>query len=207
MKSSTAPVSKKPTTKAKDGIRTRSRLETDIKTKTVTRAVPVSKKTKAVSKVAQTRVSSSRTGIRTQVGTQKKRPLSGVGRSTKRYGKRVLKGMLLSSTFHVVFKVVAGFALSGAIFYGSYALMGKSLAHDVVVSKSEIVSRIAKLTPVPEEAPDAVVRVQDPETLKKQNIFYDRVKEGDYIVMYPKVAIIYDLRNNEIVAVKKTESR
>ena len=31
------------------------------------------------------------------------------------------------------------------------------------------------------------------------------VKEGDYIVMYPKLAVIYDLRNNSIVAIKKSE--
>jgi hypothetical protein len=207
MKSSTLAASKKPSTKGVT--RTRPHAETTIKnrTKTVTRTPPVITKTKPVSKGTAVRVSPSQLRTRTQASRQKKQPLSSIGRSTKRYGKVALKGMLLSPVFHSAFKIVTGLAISGSMLYGSYAFMGKLLAHDVVVSKSEIVSRIAKLTPVPEEVPDAVVRVQDPETLKKQNIFYNRVKEGDYIVMYPKIAIIYDLRNNEIVAVKKTESR
>ena len=56
---------------------------------------------------------------------------------------------------------------------------------------------------LPPEAPYEIVRVQDEEDLKKQNEFYKDVKEGDYILMYKKVAIIYDLRNNAIVAIKR----
>jgi hypothetical protein len=201
MKSSTVPIFKKPNTKevTRTGSRANGEMHVKTRTKTVTRIPSVIKKTKAL----PVRVSLAQMGTK----TQERGYLSGVSRSTRRYGKRALRGILLSHTFHSAFKIVTGLLISGAVLYGSYALMGKSLAHDVVVSKSEIVSRIAKLTPIPEEVPDAVVRVQDPDALKKQNIFYDHVKEGDYIVMYPKVAIIYDLRNNEIVAVKKTESR
>lgn len=87
--------------------------------------------------------------------------------------------------------------------YMGYLYIGKNVANDIVVSKSEIVARVAALTSVPQENPEKVVRVQDPETLKSQNPFYDNVKEGDYIVMYPSLAVIYDLRNNTIVATKK----
>jgi hypothetical protein len=95
--------------------------------------------------------------------------------------------------------------VSGSALYGAYALIGNTLANDVVVSKSEILARVAKLTPLPTISPDAVVRVQDSATLKKQNSFYENVKEGDYIVMYPGLAIIYDLRNDSVVALKRSE--
>lgn len=125
--------------------------------------------------------------------------------SVKRRSKQALRDMLLSKLFHTGFKVVVGVLLFSGVSYGLYSYFNPTLKNDVVVSKSEIVDRVSKLTTIPEGEPDAVVRVQDPETLKKQNIFYTNVKEGDYIVMYPKIAVIYDLRNNSIVAEKRTD--
>lgn len=129
----------------------------------------------------------------------------GVGHSAKRYSKRVVKNMLLSRTFHTVFKIGAGVLLFSLVSYAGYNHVKVAFVNDVVVSKSEIIDRVAKLTSLPELPPEAVVRVEDPERLKKQNNFYENVKNGDYIVMYPKLAIIYDLRNNNIVAIKKLD--
>jgi hypothetical protein len=50
---------------------------------------------------------------------------------------------------------------------------------------------------------EALVRVQDEETLRKQNTFYKDVREGEYILIYKNLAIIYDLRNNIVVGVKR----
>lgn len=71
------------------------------------------------------------------------------------------------------------------------------------MSKSEIISRVAKHQMLPSLSPTDIVRVQDPEDLKRQNPFYNNIKEGDYILMYPSMAIIYDLRNDVIVGVKE----
>lgn len=131
--------------------------------------------------------------------------LSRTLRVSKRYGKQTLRAMLLSHTFHTTFKVIVGLGISYAALHGAYLYIGKSFADDVVVSQSEIIARVAKLTEVPLETPEDIVRVQNPDDLRKQNNFYENVKEGDYIVMYPKLAVIYDLRNNSIVAVKKTD--
>lgn len=130
--------------------------------------------------------------------------LSRIGHATKRYGKQTLRDLLLSKTFHSTFKVFIGLLISGSALYGAYAFIGNSIANDVVVSKSEILARVAKHTPLPEGEPEAVVRVQDPESLKKQNNLYENVKEGDYIVIYPTLAVVYDLRNDHIVALKST---
>lgn len=131
--------------------------------------------------------------------------LSRTIRVTKRYGKQTLRAMLLSHMFHTTFKVFVGLVISYAALHGAYIYIGKSFADDIVVSQSEIIARVAKLTEVPLGAPEDIVRVQNPDDLRKQNSFYQDVKEGDYIVMYPKLAVIYDLRNNSIVAVRKTE--
>lgn len=130
--------------------------------------------------------------------------LSRIGHAAKRYGKQTLRDLLLSKTFHSTFKVFIGLLISGSALYGAYAFIGNSIVNDVVVSKSEILARVAKHTPLPEGEPEAVVRVQDPESLKKQNNLYENVKEGDYIVIYPTLAVVYDLRNDHIVAMKST---
>lgn len=126
-------------------------------------------------------------------------------RVTKRYGKQTLRAMLLSHMFHTTFKVVVGLGISYVALHGAYVYIGKSFADDIIVSQSEIISRISKLTEIPEDMPEDIVRVQNPDDLRKQNSFYENVKEGDYIVMYPKLAVIYDLRSNSIVAVKKID--
>ncbi len=137
--------------------------------------------------------------------TVKHNSMSRIARTTKRYGKRTLREILLSKTFSTTFKIVIGLMITGSALYGAYAFIGNTFANDVVVSKSEILVRVGKLTELPKGDAEAVVRVQDASALKKQNDFYLNVKEGDYIVIYPNLAIIYDLRNDTIVALKRTE--
>lgn len=130
--------------------------------------------------------------------------LSRVARATKRYGKQTLREILLSKTFHSAFKVSFGLLVLGSAMYGAYAFIGNAVANDVVVSKSEIVARVGKHIELPKEEPEAVVRVQDAETLQKQAALYENVKEGDYILVYSSLAVVYDLRNDHIVALKST---
>lgn len=121
----------------------------------------------------------------------------------KRYTKQGVKSVLLSPVFHSIFKVTSTAAVVVAMLYGSYLYIGKTFANEVIVSQSEIVARVGKLTSLPSEDPYEIVRVQDEESLRKQNPFYQDVKEGDYILMYRNLAVIYDLRNNTIVGIKR----
>ena len=123
----------------------------------------------------------------------------------KRYTKQAVKSLLLSPTFHSSVKVATILAVSSGLLYASYFFISKTFANEVVVSQSEIVARVGKLTSLPQEAPYEIVRVQDEEDLRKQNPFYKDIKEGDYILMYKDLAVIYDLRANSIVAVKQRD--
>jgi hypothetical protein len=121
----------------------------------------------------------------------------------KRYTKQGIKTVLLSPAFHSSFKLVSIFLVSSGLIYASYFFITKTFANEVIVSQSEIVARVAKLTLLPEEAPYEIVRVQDENDLRKQNPFYKDIKEGDYILMYKDMAVIYNLRSNSIVAMKR----
>lgn len=136
---------------------------------------------------------------KTIVTTAKRNSLS---KSVKNYGKKSLRAILLSHTFHTAVRVMIITALISAPFYGAYAYIGKTVANEVVVSKSQILERVAIHINLPVGNPEAVVRVQDAESLKHQNSFYDQVKSGDYIIMYKSEAIIYDLLNDKILATK-----
>ncbi len=124
-------------------------------------------------------------------------------RKLKRYAKQGVKSMLLSPVFHSTVKIIATAVIVVSMLYGSYLYIGKTFANEVIVSQSEIVSRVGKLTDLPQEDPLEVVRVQDEEDLRKQNPFYKDIKEGQYILIYRKLAVIYDLRNNNIVGIKR----
>lgn len=128
---------------------------------------------------------------------------SSYSKKIKRYAKLGVRSMLLSPAFHSTLRISATAVIVVGMLYGSYIYIGKTFANEVIVSKSEIISRVGKLTSLPAEEPYEIVRVQDEEDLRKQNPFYKDVKEGDYILMYKNVAIIYDLRNNAIVSIKK----
>lgn len=123
------------------------------------------------------------------------------------FGKKTLRAILLSRTLHVASKAVVMLVLVSGALYGAYFLVSNTFAGDVVISKSEIVARVGRQTVLPSGNPDAVVRVQDAETLRKQNAFYADVKEGDYIIMYPTLAVIYSLRTDSLVNVKRIEVR
>ncbi len=124
-------------------------------------------------------------------------------KKTKRYIKQATKSVLLSPVFHSTFKVAATSLVIISMLYGSYLYIGKTFANEVVISQSEIIARVGKLTLLPNEEPYEIVRVQDELDLRKQNPFYKDVQEGDYILIYKNVAVIYDLRNNIILGIKR----
>lgn len=128
--------------------------------------------------------------------------ISRVSLLMKRYGKKSLRTVLLSPVFHTTFKVVGVILLASVPFYAAYAYIGKTVANEVVISKSQILDRVATHMTLPPEKPQAVVRVQDADVLKRQNPFYAEIKSGDYIIMYKNQAIIYDLLNDRILATK-----
>lgn len=160
---------------------------------------------KAPVKHTKATVRTTKRPLSSKVSHTKRGGVQKLTRAAKRYGKQTLRDLLLSKTFHAGFKVLVGLAIGSSALYGAYALIGKSVANEVVVSESEILARIGKHATLPPGKPEAIVRVQDPETLKDQADLYENVKEGDYIVIYPSLAVVYDLRNDRIIALKSTE--
>lgn len=112
-------------------------------------------------------------------------------------------------SFNFSFKHVTYFfaiiVLFGSASFGVYALFDK-INSEVIVSEQEIISRIKKHLEIPSSNPQSVVRVEDANTLKLQNDFFKDVKEGDYVIFYENMAVIYDLKKDEVEAFRRSVS-
>ena len=117
-------------------------------------------------------------------------------------GKKLLKKVLLSKVFHKGFRYSVIAIIVVLSLYGIYAIFNKDLTNNVIVSESEIINRVSKHISLPNDKPISVIRVDDADTLRKQNDFYKDVKTGEYVLIYEKTIIIYDLMNDSIVARK-----
>lgn len=93
--------------------------------------------------------------------------------------------------------------LFGTASYGVYALIDK-INSEINVSQQEIIFRVKKHLEIPNIEPQSVVRVEDANTLKSQNDFFKDIKEGDYVILYENMAIIYDLKKDEIEAFRRS---
>ena len=112
---------------------------------------------------------------------------------------------LVSSVARFLFgkrKVIFAFCVVLAISFGalySYKYVQAKMDESNLFSDTYILEKVGSLTALPKgELPIKIVRVDDPDSLRKENQFYAKVKEGDYIIAYPKFIIIYDAIHNEI---------
>ena len=125
-----------------------------------------------------------------------------IKKKIKLESKKLLKKVLLSKIFHKGFRIVVIAIIVSLSLYGVYAMFNKDLTDNVIVSESEIINRVSKHISLPKDKPISVTRVDDADTLRKQNDFYKDVKIGEYVLIYEKTIIIYDLMNDAIITKK-----
>lgn len=66
---------------------------------------------------------------------------------------------------------------------------------------NDIIKDISQIVYLPKEEVTYVVRVKDSNELKDQGEFYKNVKDGDYLVFYPSLAVIYDSYSKRVVSI------
>lgn len=67
------------------------------------------------------------------------------------------------------------------------------------LSEKEIVSRIATHMIVPKEEVSMMIKVKDGEGMRRESAFYKDVQKGDYVVVYPSLAVIYNQKEDRVV--------
>ena len=108
----------------------------------------------------------------------------------------------------LLFAVLALVAVLGVvgtvIFYNKYQGVKSNPSQAQKAQNSaetqRVLAELKKVLRVDETEAPTVARVEDPAKLKKANAeFYKHVEKGDYLVIFPKRAIIYRESNNQII--------
>lgn len=112
-----------------------------------------------------------------------KLPLSGnlFERNRKRISSFKLLRLIFvfSSSFLIIFIILYGVIKSNKTNAGS-------------ITQEKIVSQLSKTINLPNEGLISVMRVSDAKNLSIQDNLYKNVKNGDYIIVYKSMILVYD---------------
>lgn len=68
-----------------------------------------------------------------------------------------------------------------------------------IMTQEDVIKSLGSIINLPKEDMSIFAKVKDPITLEKESSFYTGVKRGDYIVVYPSLAVIYDAEQEKII--------
>lgn len=68
-----------------------------------------------------------------------------------------------------------------------------------ILTQEDVMKSLASIINLPKEDISIFAKVKDPATLEKESNFYQGIKRGDYIVVYPSLAVIYDAEQEKII--------
>lgn len=71
-----------------------------------------------------------------------------------------------------------------------------------IITQDSILLDLKKYINLPETEPVNFMRVSDAKTLSSQDKFYKNVNNGDYIIVYENMAIIYNFKAKRIINIK-----
>ena len=106
-------------------------------------------------------------------------------------------------SFLAILIVLASLATAG--FFWNDARQAKQQTVDAVANRNkeetnQVVSSLKTVLFVDEKEEPTVARIEDPSVLQKKNPdFYKNTQVGDYLVLYPKRAIIYRPDEKQII--------
>lgn len=104
-----------------------------------------------------------------------------------------------SRSFKIMFlSLVSGLMVVIVIF--GYINSARTKAESI--TQDNVISQLSKQIVLPNEIPVTFLRVSDAKTLALQDEFYKNVQNGDYIIVYNSMALVYDFSNNRIENVK-----
>jgi len=119
-------------------------------------------------------------------------PLS--GNLYKKNNKRIS----CAKFFRLLFLSTTGFIILISLFSGIITLYSNQSRAETL-SQDLILSTLAKNIVLPESFTlEKMIRVSNGDQLRDQNNFYKDVNDGDYIIVYKDMSIIYDYYHNQI---------
>lgn len=101
--------------------------------------------------------------------------------------------------FRLAFISVAFLSITFLIVYAVF-LNNKTSAESI--NQNTVLNQLSKNLILPNEEVVEMRRVSDARILSEQEAFYDNVKNGDYIIVYKSMSILYDFDKSLIKKIK-----
>lgn len=123
-------------------------------------------------------------------------PLSGnlFERNRKRISAfKLLRLVFVSSSF--VFLVIV-------VLYG---VIKSSRTNAESITQDTVISQLSKSIDLPDNGLVSIMRVSDAKTLSNQDSLYKNVKNGDYIIVFKTMILVYDFDSRFIKDIKTTD--
>jgi hypothetical protein len=122
-----------------------------------------------------------------------KLPLSGnlFERNRKRISSFKLLRLIFvfSSSFFIIFIIL-------------YSIINSNRSNAESITQDKIISQLSKTINLPNEGLISVMRVSDAKSLSIQDNLYKNVKNGDYIIVYKSMILVYDFDSRFIKDIK-----
>ena len=87
---------------------------------------------------------------------------------------------------------------NGTTDVNSEKVYSRSVA-DKINNEKDLILYISRHIKLPDENPTVYAKVKDAQKLEGQSPFYADVKEGQYVLIYPSLAIIYDAERDVLI--------
>lgn len=113
--------------------------------------------------------------------------------------KRKKRGISLGKLLRLAFVSIALVFILIAAFYG--IIMGSKTSAESI-NQEMVLEKLGTQLVLPEVEPNKVMRVSDAKELALQDEFYKNVKNGDYIILYDNLMLIYNFDQKLIKNVK-----
>ncbi len=117
------------------------------------------------------------------------------GNLYKKNQRRISFSKLFRWTFISVFFISIVFA----VIYGVF-LNNKTSAESI--NQNTVLNQLSKNLILPKDEIINIMRVSNAKDLEKQDIFYKNVKNGDYVIIYKSMVILYDFDKSLIKNIK-----
>ncbi len=84
----------------------------------------------------------------------------------------------------------------------TFSFVRTKIASSTTVTQDSVLNQLKKNINLPETQPIDFKRISDAKALSSQALFYKDVKNGDYIIVYDYMALVYDFTNSKIISIK-----
>ena len=113
--------------------------------------------------------------------------------------KKNQRRISFSKLFKLVFVCIAFISI---LFVSVYAIFLNNRTSAESINQATVLEHLSKNLVLPQEEVNSVMRVSNAKELSSQEEFYKDVKNGDYIIIFDKLVLIYDFDKSLIKNIK-----